>query len=111
MFRKETVLIIDYQRLPSDIKTIVRKRYSDINGDRFIKYDSNMSPVGNDPRYSTWGARITQENINEYWQDQVKKNSYTGDLDQFIKDYYIEFDRWLLDQDVDLTGIKTILIN
>lgn len=35
---------------------------------------------------------------------------YNGNLDDFIRDYHLEFDVWVIKQNFDLGGVEKILI-
>jgi len=104
MFKKKTVLVFEYTELPQEFKDEIRERHS-FRNDITLEYLSEFSPFK-----ETWGEALSEEGIEEYWKDQSETNGYKGTLVEFIKDYGLVFDKWLLDQKIDLTDISTIYI-
>ena len=76
--------------------------------DVMAKWFSELEPLASGKE--TWGESLTHEQLAAYHQDQIKTNNYKGDLQQFISDYRLEFEAWILEQNFDLSGVKTLLI-
>lgn len=106
MFEKKTVLIIEYTELPEEMKEIVKGDWR-FRNDISITYVSEMAPVDGE----TWGETLSRKAIEEYHKGQVEENGYEGDLDQFLKDYDLAFDMWLLGQNIDLSDVRAIYID
>ncbi len=104
--RKETVLILEWAKLPQEIKNYFRE-YLSFNNDCLMPVLGEFAPSGDE----TWADSLTFEKIEEYHKDQRANGLYDSEnLDDFIKDYGLEFEVWFIAQNIDLTGIKTVLV-
>ena len=102
-----SVLLLNYLDLPKPQQFIIRELFN-FGNDRYIEYVSEMSPTGESDG-DTWAKTLTTANIQAYYADQCATNDYAGDYEQFLSDYGIVFDVWLLDQGFDL-NVATVLI-
>ncbi len=106
---KESVFIFEWTKLPKDMKEQIQERTGHrFNNDIFLKFHSEFEPDGEEQ--TDWSQSLTTEQLHQYHKDQVETNSYVGDLDQFVKDYGLEFEVWMLGQKIDLLGVTTVLI-
>lgn len=113
LFSKEEVLIINWRMMPKDLKKEIQKMER-FQNDCYLTHCSEMSPSYGDD----WSV-LSMERIKKYCEDQVgtnrhlteeKRELYKNSLDAFIKDYGLSVDKWLLDEKIDLNGIRRILI-
>jgi len=105
-FKREEVVIIQYTNCPEYVQDALRDCHQ-FHNDMYMPHISQLSPSGKE----TWKDTLTSENIEQYWKDQCKNNDYKDDLQQFIKDYGLTIDVWLIETGYDFTGIKTILFD
>ncbi len=103
--RKEVVVIFEWTKLPEEIKRVVADSLG-FSNDCWVPVRSEFTPFGKE----TWADSLTFKGIEEYYKDQCVTNLYNSTFNEFIKDYGLEFEVWLLAQDIDLTSIKNILI-
>lgn len=101
---RQECLIIEYVSLPQEMKDFLSKREA-FRNDIHLEHISELSPIG-----GTWDKTCTIEEIKNYHKDQIDTNGYKGNLNEFISEYKLTFDKFLIDNNVDFTGIKTILI-
>lgn len=99
---RQTVLIINYVDLPKDVKKAVRNWCGVFSNDVILRVRSEFD-------VQSW--RVGMSEIESYWHAQTELNGYKGNLTQFIKDYGLEFDVWIIGQNFDLSGIDQVLIN
>lgn len=104
-YKIETVLIIDFDQIPEKIQELLREQDNFNRG--FIKYLSNLSPCGDN---DDWGNRCSLENIEKYRNDQINCGNFSGTLEKFIEEYYLELDYYMIKEEFNLKGVKTILI-
>ena len=104
MYSRETVVILEWTKLPSKIKEIL-KYHPSFHNDTIIEYKSEFSPFDE----KTWQDTLTEKEFHDYHKDQTETNNYKKSFKDFIKDYGLEIDWWLKDQSFDLTGVKRIL--
>ena len=108
MFKKKTVLVIEFTKLPKEIREFVKEAIDwRFHNDTLIEWNSEMSPMNG----KTWDKSLSLNEIKEYHKDQVKTNGYEGDFDQFVVKYGLVFDMWLLDKKADLAGVEEIYID
>lgn len=96
--RKKTVAIIDWLALPK----VLQDKVADMErfgNDRHLKFYSEFAP-----------KEISRGAVEEYFRDQIETNDYTGNFDDFVKDYGLEVEMWIIDQEVDLSDVSEILI-
>jgi hypothetical protein len=101
------VLIINTRHCPYEVTERLHELdVHDGHRPSFRLYISELSPYGDED----W-SRISMENIKFYWENQCARlgeYKYNGTLEEFIKDYGLTIDKWLIDSGIDLTGIKHI---
>ena len=112
---KEEVFIIEWYTLPQEQRKWVSEHldYRFAN-DILIEWPSEYQPWPKDEdatEWETWDNTLSMEKIESYWKDQCETNNFKGDLDDFIEDYGLKFEIWIIEQKFDLTGIKKILID
>ena len=112
---RQEVFIIEWASLPREQRDLVKDHldYRFAN-DVFLEWHSEMQPYPlNDDatEWSSYDETLSMEQIESYWKDQCETNNFKGDLDDFIKDYGLKFEIWILEQKFDLTGIRKILID
>lgn len=96
-------LILEYWKLPEDMQEIV-KDWHIYNRDCYIPVCSEF-----EPKDYTIGMKC----IEDYYEDQKSTNSSwckSNNVEEFIVDYGLEFDAWIISQNWDLTGVDKILI-
>jgi len=107
----KTVLSIEWTSLPQDMKELVGDM-NNFRNDIILPYCSEFTPFGDN---ETWKDNLTQEQLVDYWQDQVSQGNFKGTLSDFIVNNGLEFDKYLIDQQdngaIDLTGVDAIQIN
>lgn len=104
--RKEVVVIFKWAELPQYLKNIIHEDQA-FNNDCWLPIQGEFAPSGKE----TWADSLSFEGIENYHKDQRARGLYDSeDLNEFIKDYGLEFEVWLLAQNIDLTSIKSILI-
>ncbi len=91
------VVIIDWHKLPRNVKEEISESHS-FGNDRYLRH------------YSELDTGSTMEDVVDYHKEQVETNEYKGSLEDFIRDYGLELDVWLMSQHIDMTGIDDILI-
>jgi len=99
-----TVLVIDLNKLPTRLSDTLASRH-EIKNNTLITYYSEMSPCGDEV---TWCESLTQDNLFEYYKEQCKPGKSFA---SFVEEYELELDVWLLENKVELEGIKYILLN
>lgn len=98
---QETILYIDYLSLP----------------DEMAKEVNNWLGFGNDrqlpmSRRSEFDASsLNQATLEDYYKDQIETNGFEGTLEDFIDKYGLKFEKYLIDQNLDLEGVDEIVIN
>ena len=98
-------IIFDFSELPANIKDIVKDRHS-FRNDIHLEFLSEFSPT---EEGETWGETLSEQEIEKYWIDQTKCNNYKGSLDQFIIDYGLIEEKWILSLGLDLSKVEKIL--
>ncbi len=97
------VLVMDFQDIPEDMFKERFEHY--IHNDTYIKV---FSEFNNGDYGDNWHLTIGE--IYGYWRDQQQNNNYEGTMDNFIIDYGLQFEMWLLEQEIDLRHIDLFLI-
>lgn len=111
--KRQEYLVIDYNEMPDEIQDIFRQRES-FHNDCFIKFHSEMEPFpyGQD-KDKDWAETCTMAHIESYWQEQLKSNSkycQAKTIEEFIDDYGLQAEVWLINSGINLKGIQKILI-
>lgn len=100
-FKIKKVVEIELNSLPDKLK------------DKLIKYEnqyyiSEIMPYDNED----WSNSLDIKNLQNYYSAQTENNNYKGSFDQFIADYNLEFEKYLIDEKmyIHLSGIKEIVL-
>ena len=106
LFSRKEVLFINWTQCPKNIKDNIadNDRFSN---DILLPFFSEFEPFGEEDYANT----LTMKNIEEYWRDQTLTNNFQGTLEDFIGEYNLEVEIWLIKTGVDLKGVKKILFN
>lgn len=109
---REQVLIIDYLDLPNFIRDELHKLES-FRNDVMLPHISELSFLYEDDIKAgeDLSRRITTYHIENYYKDQCETNNYKGSLAEFISDYGLTIDAWLISANIDLTGIHRVIFN
>lgn len=105
--RKGQILFIRPHELPVEAFNLLRKSRGGLNHG-YNKYHSEFEPCSSRENYS---HTLTQPQLEEYWQTQTTTNDFVGTLEEFIEDYRLQFDKWLIDCGYDFKGIKEIILD
>ncbi len=104
MARVERVLIIDYlDDLPVGYQLHVRT-FASFGNDRMLEYISEMGPSDG----QTWADSLVMKEIESYWHHQCE-SAFVGTLEQFITDYGLSFDVWIMNQGFNLDVTKILI--
>jgi hypothetical protein len=106
MFKRLNVLIIDWNNCPENVQEVI-KGYHAFQNDCYLDFLSEFNYIHSGE--TDLSKQLTRANIEEYWQDQKKINGFKGSFEEFVKEYGLQIEMWLLDQDLDLTGVEKIL--
>lgn len=73
------------------------------------RYYSRLFPYGS---HEDWSTVLNIKEIEKWYFIQVENNLYKGKLEQFIIDYGLEFDKYLIDEHMylHLSGVKEIIL-
>jgi len=101
----QTVLVIDYTSLPENCQERIRE-WGGFSNDCLLPYS----------RHSEFGlTSLTQESLTEYYNDQMRDNQFQGTLDEFIAEYGLVFDKYLIDElpklGIDPSEFEELYIN
>lgn len=112
LYKKQEVLILNFNELPECIKENIRNRES-FHNDCYLNTCSEFEPTGYDDEYKDWSSCCTMERIENYWKAQRKNNSdwcKSETLEQFIEEYGLQFEKWLITESgINLKGVEKIL--
>ena len=92
--------------LPNEIQDDI-KDWVGLAHDGFVEIRSEFSPCGDE----TWKGRWTQEELENYYKDQIDCGNFEGTLEEFIIEYGLKVDKYLIDQkfddllDVDINSV------
>jgi hypothetical protein len=95
------VFILDLCELPIEVRNCVKK-WLGFHNDTYLPVRSEFDP-------ESWSKGMSE--VEAYWKDQKECRNYKGSLEDFIKDYALEFDIWFIQQNFDLTGIDQVLVD
>ena len=98
---KKTMLLIEFIEMPKPIMEVVRG-WCGFGNDCIV-------PLRSEFNVKSFAKGMVE--IESYWEQQKKTNSYEGTLEQFIKDYGLAFEVWFIEQKFDLTGVDKIAVN
>lgn len=105
---REEVFIIEWNTLPKEQQDYIVWLYDQrIHNDIILKWGTEFCPY----REESFQDSLTTEAITDYWKDQTETNGFQGSLDNFIEAYGLKFEVWMIEQNFDLAGIKTIYID
>jgi hypothetical protein len=106
----KNTIIIEYTSLPENIKNDIAS-WCGFSNDCLLPFRSEFEPCSSDRGTDSWDTSLTQEQLEEYHKDQIETNNFKGDLENFILRYGLTFEKFLIDQKIDLKGIDKILID
>lgn len=98
---KKTVVFLKYTSLPQEFKEQIRE-WCGFSNDCILPLRSELT---------TKNIRAGMISIYDYWVDQTHTNNYKGTLDDFVVDYGLKFEVWLIEQDFDLENVDKICID
>lgn len=105
---REEVFIIEWYTLPKEQRDYIFDMLDHrIHNDVMIKWPTEFEPYAEESFQDT----LTMDHITSYWKGQTETNEFKGNLDDFINEYGLKFDVWIIEQNFDLTGIKKIYID
>lgn len=102
MSKNKNCLILAYTELPQHIQDIIRK-FNGFNRDCLLRIS----------KYSELSVKDYIKgmvSIEEYYIDQKQTNNFTGTLENFIDEYRLEIDKWIIEKKFNLTNIDEILV-
>lgn len=106
--RREEIFIIDWISLPKDWQDFVAERLENRVGNGVMcRWYTELEPYGE----QDYQESMTMDSIKSYHKDQSETNGFKGSLDEFIDEYGLEFEVWMIEQKFDLAGIKNIYID
>jgi hypothetical protein len=97
--------MFNFLDLPKEHQEYFKARHS-FRNDICLEFLSEFQPEEGE----TWENVLTEEGIVQYWKGQVEENNYKGDLEQFVIDYNLKFERWVITQNFDLKDIESIIV-
>ncbi len=110
MMQREEVLIVTWLKLPEPMRAYVKEGIGHrFHNDVMVEWASEFQPAPSADE--DWSTTLTQNSIDNYWRDQMEFNGYTGSREAFMTAYGLVFEDWLVTQEIDLTGIKKIIID
>jgi len=102
-FTRQEILIIDYALCPVAVQDKVKGQHN-FHRDVLVPFYSEFNPRGKED----YGSTLTSQKLEEYWKDQTKTNDFDGTIEEFIEDYGLQADKWLIDSGYNFSGIKHI---
>ena len=103
---RKSVLIIEYTSLPDSLKDVIRE-WVGFGNDCLVPLRSEFQPFGE----GTWKESFTKEQLKKYHEDQTQTNGFKGTLSEFIEEYGLQVDEYLMEQKIDLDGVEDILVS
>jgi hypothetical protein len=105
---KKVCLIIEWIKLPQNLKDLIKKRYEHFYRDIYLKHRSEFCARTD----YIQGMKC----IEDYYTDQTSsdmedKYRFKGTIEEFIVSYGLEFDVWIIEQNFDFVGVEEILIH
>jgi len=96
--KRKKVAIIKFTDMPDNIRNDV-KDWLGFSNDCLLPLRSEFT-----------AKDLSYKGIKDYHKHQVETNDYKDDLDQFIKDYNLNLEMWLLEQRFNFKGVSEIFI-
>ena len=104
----EKVLILVWTQLPNHIKDIFQGS-ENFGNDRVLPYGGEFDPNSDN---ETYADTLSLERIEEYYKVQCAENDFKGSFKEFIKNYGLDMEMWLIKNKDKLDlNVKHILIN
>jgi len=103
------VLIVDFYDFPEKIQKIVSK-FENFNTNCFIEWSSELTPFY---EHEKWETSLTEKKLISYYKEQTKEfesNSFEGSLEDFVAEYNLELELYLIKLNMDLKNVSLILI-
>jgi hypothetical protein len=98
---KKVAYVLDWLDLPEPIKEQVADWHAFAN-DVYLKMGGEFKP-----RDLAKGMVV----IEAYYKDQCRSNGFKGTLEDFIKDYGLEFEVWVIHQGFPLDDVDILLVS
>lgn len=109
LFSTKNTLFIAYRKLPQKIKDFIDNDH--LRNNTCVPHFSEFEPSSDS---ETWESTLTRSNLDSYYKDQVDTNDFKGSMIDFIKEYGLDVDVWLIEQieagNLSLNGVDKILI-
>ena len=99
----ETCLILSWAELPKEIKEVI-KEWVGFNNDCLLPIRSEFDNPN----------EITMNEINDYFIEQQNNGEHSckaTTIEDFITEYNLEFEAWIIEQNFQLDKIDKILID
>jgi hypothetical protein len=93
-------LILQWTKLP--------KKFQDIVADWNGFHNDCLIPLRSE--FTAKDFHKGMKSVESYWKDQSETNNFKGDLSQFIKEYCLDFEIWVIEQNFDFTDVNEVLI-
>lgn len=103
--KRNGILFINVYDLPPEIQEWLSKHRELNRG--YTKYHTEFEPYGKKEDFSN---TLTLNHLKQYWEDQTNTNNYKGTFDQFIEEYMLTFDKWLIESEFNFKGIREIIL-
>lgn len=101
------VIIVDFYEFPERIQRIV-SNFENFNTNCFIGWGSELTPFYENDK---WETLLTKEKLISYYEEQsAELDNFEGSLEDFIVEYNLELESYLIDMNMDLKGVSLILI-
>jgi len=85
----ETFTVIQWTSLPKDIKAEIAEHWVGFNNHCLLPFNGELQ------------GDITRENLELYYEDQKTNNNFTGTIEEFIKEYGLSLEKYLIDEGID----------
>lgn len=107
--RREEIFIVDWLSLPQEQQDYVTNMLDGrMKNGALLEWHTELGPCGSEKSFKD---TLTMEQIESYHKDQSETNGFIGDLDDFIDEYGLKFEIWMIEQNFDIEGIKKIYID
>lgn len=105
----DKVIIVDFYELPENIRRIISK-FENFSGNCFIEWSSELTPFY---EHEKWETSLTEKKLISYYKEQTEEfesNSFEGSLEDFVAEYNLELELYLIKLNMDLKNVSLILI-
>ena len=103
-YTKKNCLILEWLNLPRDLKDWIADRYDyKFRNDILMEMSSEFKP-----------KELTLAAVQGYYKDQIARTdehaTFQGTFEEFIEEYGLKLEMWLIEQKLDLSDVDQILI-